>query len=81
MSDFSEVTVTVLYSCHLCGLIKIPVEVKARGEENISAWMDFLGHALADDHQKRNPNCHPKTFSSVMIPMAGTDKVGGPAIN
>ncbi len=75
-----ETTVSIRYSCHLCGIEKAAVDVPARGEEDLEKWMAVMIHALGNDHQKRSPNCHPQSLSDIMIPMTGTDRVGGPVI-
>jgi hypothetical protein len=75
-----ELKTTVRYSCDLCGLEKIPVDVRAREEEDVLVWMEYVGRCLAEDHFSRSPHCRPKTLSRVMIPMLGTDRIGGPAI-
>lgn len=71
------VTVTVLYSCHVCGLTDIPVPVPARTDEDVLVWMEQTGGLLSQDHAQRSPLCHPKTLSNVKIPMTGADRVGG----
>jgi len=69
--------ITVLYSCGLCGLTRIPVRVKARTDEDVLVWMEGLGAVLSADHAQRSPGCRPATLTDVMIPMTGTDRVGG----
>lgn len=73
--------VTVLYSCHCCGIRRQEVDVPARGEEDVLVWMKTMGEHLSRDHHMRSPHCRPETLSDVMIPIAGTSKVGGPAEN
>lgn len=77
-----DLTTTVLYTCNMCGLVKIPVKVKAREkEEDLEKWMLQMGAELSENHNRRSPNCKPKTFTNIMIPYDGTDYVGGPKIN
>jgi hypothetical protein len=76
----ADVTTTIKYSCTLCGLQKVSVVVPARGEEDVLVWMDATGLFLSDDHRKRSPACQTKELQDVMIPMSGTDRVGGPAL-
>jgi hypothetical protein len=76
-----NLTISVLYSCDLCGLVDIPVSVPARENEDVIQWMETMGVLLSNDHQKRSPHCHPKTLSQVKVPMTGTDKVGGASVN
>ena len=73
-------TVTVRYSCDLCRISKRPVQVAARGEEGIGEWMDATLRTVADDHRRLSPWCHPSTLKDLMIPITGTDRVGGPVI-
>lgn len=73
-------TITVLYSCDLCGLKRIPLEVKARDEEDVVTWMDNVVMLLGLDHRRRSPHCHPKSLTNVMIPMTGSTKIGGPVV-
>lgn len=81
MSQEEAVTTRVLYSCVPCGLRRVPVDVPARGEEDVLAWMEKLGHAMSMDHARRSPHCHPESLTEVMIPMTGTDRVGGPVLS
>lgn len=68
------------YSCPLCGVLKAEVDVPARGEEDVIAWMDRTILVLAVDHARRSPDCHPDKLVDVMIPLDGTDRVGGPVL-
>lgn len=61
-------TITCLYSCELCGLHRVPVEVSVRLNEDVTA------------HRERSPECHSMVLSELLIPMTGTDRVGGPTI-
>lgn len=72
--------ITVLYSCDECKLVKVSCEVNARDQEDIVDWMDYLIKALAIDHHRRSPNCHPKQLTNLMIPIHNAKKIGGPAI-
>jgi len=74
-------TITVKYSCKLCGLDKVDVVVPARGTEDVLTWMDTMGRFLGEDHHRRSPYCTPTKLQDVMIPMTGTDRVGGPTKN
>lgn len=72
-------TVTVLYSCKLCGIERAPCAVPERLlSEDIGDWMkQTLGPALSRDHDQRSPGCKPDQLREVMIPMTGTDRIGG----
>jgi hypothetical protein len=69
-----------LYSCVLCGALDIALDVPARGEEDVSAWMDSLIAKIAEDHRMRSPLCGATKIDSVKIPITGSDKVGGEPI-
>lgn len=73
-------TITVLYSCHKCGLKDVGVELKARTDEDLMDWMDMMGRSLSADHDRRSPGCVIQKLSYVKIPMAGRDRVGGPMV-
>lgn len=76
----APITIEVLYSCRVCGLMRVPVQVPARGEEDVVAWVEkVLTPALVADHKRRSFLCRPDTLSDVMIPVTGADKVGGAA--
>lgn len=71
--------ITCKYSCPLCGIKDVHVEVPARGLEDVSVWMrESCMVALSADHQRRSPDCHPQILTDIYIPMTGTTKVGGP---
>lgn len=75
------VSITVMYSCSGCGLIKAKCEVPARTTEDVVVWTrDILGGAVGSDHHKRSPSCTSDTMSEVWIPITGSDKVGGPSL-
>jgi hypothetical protein len=71
-----------MYSCPLCGIVKAKVKVNARVEgQDIMDWMtNVCVMALAADHEKRSPNCHPTHFGDIMIPIAGSQIIGGPSV-
>lgn len=72
-------TIRVKYSCHLCGLRNIEVDVPARRTEDVLEWMDGTVRLLGRDHARRSPRCHPTQLKDVMIPMPpGTDRIGDP---
>lgn len=72
-------TITIKYSCNLCNLHRVSLEVTAREAEDLMDWMDNLTHVISRDHQYRSPGCPAKKITELMIPMPiGTDKVGGP---
>lgn len=80
MSDVRS-TITILYSCADCALVKVPCDVPSRGSEDVKQWMDATILVLAADHQRRSPGCRAKKLDSVMIPITGTDKIGGATVN
>lgn len=77
-----EATIVCKYSCKVCGLERVAVNVPARREEDLVKWMeDVCSVALAKDHCRRRPGCRASTLSEVMIPITGAQKVGGPPVN
>lgn len=72
--------ITVKYSCADCGLERVSCDVPARGEEDVIVWMEATASLASKDHNRRSPLCRPTTLTELMIPMSGTDRVGGPAI-
>ena len=71
------------YTCGLCEINEQPVSVPARTGEDVIEWVRLMmTPALMRDHLQRSPDCHPKEFESVMIPIPpGIKKIGGPVIN
>lgn len=71
-------TILCRYSCHACGLIDAPVQVQARGVEDVIAWMNATIRTLAADHARRSPGCQPDALQHVKIPMPRSGIVGAP---
>jgi hypothetical protein len=70
--------ITVRYSCPACGIRKREVEVQARESEDVIEWMEKVCIiALGNDHASVSPHCHPEELKDVMIPIHGSDKIGG----
>ena len=67
------ITTRVLYSCALCGVVKVGVDVPARQDEDVRVWMDHMIRFLMVDHVGRSPNCAARKFTDVMIPMSAGD--------
>jgi hypothetical protein len=78
-----EITITCMYSCNLCGLTKVKVEVPARGsDEDIKHYLEQVAATcLSEDHARRSPHCRPETLSEVYIPTTGAKYIGGPTEN
>jgi hypothetical protein len=71
-------TVRVKYSCPLCGLRDVAVDVTSRGEEDVVQWIEQVCMVeLASDHATRSPHCHPLQLHDIKIPIAGAEKIGG----
>lgn len=68
------------YTCKPCGLKRISVEVPARLTEPVEEWMDATVRLISADHKLRSPLCRASKMSELMIPMTGTDRVGGPTV-
>ena len=82
-ADLSDAGLTIrcFYSCPLCGLKKAAVEVQARGSEDVVAWMDATIRTIAADHRRRSPLCRPVQLHDLMIPIHGSEKIGGPSVS
>ena len=75
-------TIQVLYTCLPCCIVDAKVDVPARTTEDVITWVEkVMGPAIAEDHQRRSPNCFPTTLSNVKIPVTGAAKIGGPTEN
>lgn len=61
-------TITVLYTCHACGVTKQPVECRAREEhEDLIEWMNKVRWRVAKDHTRRSLLCE-ESKCDLMIP-------------
>ena len=75
-------TIQVKYSCGQCGIHRVVVDVTARSTEDVAEWMErILTPSLVRDHEARSPHCQPKSLTEVLIPVTGTEKIGGPVQN
>lgn len=75
------IKITVVYTCGMCDIVDAPVEVESRDSDgDLMDWMNAMAIALANDHHRRSPHCHPKKFKVVKIPVENTGWVGGPPI-
>lgn len=75
-------TIRCLYSCDLCGLDRVGVEVPVRTTEGVVEWTrDVCVVAVARDHARRSPACASEKIDRLLIPMSGRDAVGGPVRN
>lgn len=71
-------TIPVAYSCKTCGLEKAACDVRVRGAESVTDWIDHVMHQIKRDHTARSPECHGSRVD-LQIPMdAGNDRIGGP---
>lgn len=80
MAIADPVTIRALYSCNGCGLKNIAVDVPARVDEDVVAWMDGTVQLLSVDHRRRAPLCTARSMQEIKIPIQGADRVGGPAL-
>lgn len=74
-------TTTCKFTCRQCGLYRTEVVVPARGEEDVKTWMDATRHHIAQAHRERSPQCRSRVMDELLIPMTGTDRVGGPPVH
>lgn len=74
-------TIRCMYTCNMCGLEKVAVEVPARGEEDVATWMkESCIPSIAADHFGRSPLCMNTQIDGLWIPVIGVQKVGGPSM-
>ena len=79
--NIAQFKINIKYSCLQCSLKNITLEVPARGDEDVVAWMqNAVGSNIKKDHTMRSPECPAESAQEVMIPMTGTDRIGGPTI-
>lgn len=72
-------TLTVRYSCPLCGIKDAPVQVEERPSEmDVRVWMGQVIAAVSRDHALRSPWCHPSQLHDLKVPIAGAAFIGGP---
>lgn len=70
--------INIMYSCDECGIHRRTVQVRARDERDVVAWMnEVLIVAISMDHEVKSPRCAARKISNVMIPVTGAGKVGG----
>ena len=74
--------ITIRYSCHDCGLEKVPCEVPERVDgSDVVDWVTrTMADAIAHDHRRRSPECMAQRVHEVLIPTTGAQYVGGPAV-
>lgn len=75
--------ITVKYSCHKCGIYRKDIDIPARQEEDVIAWMnDIVTSALSKDYDTSSPLCIINSLSEVLIPIQQfSKKIGeGPTI-
>jgi hypothetical protein len=75
------ITITVMYSCTLCGNRDTPVKVPARESEMpVVEWMERTIALVGADHHRTNPRCIARQLHDLKIPISGAEWVGGPPI-
>lgn len=64
-------TVTVKFSCALCGLKDVAVQVRARAseDEDIADWMNVLARAVGIRHGQLSLLCESKEIKNLKIPV------------
>lgn len=73
-------TIGCKYSCALCGLKRVEIQLPARGEESVTDCMQATVNLVAKDHRRRSPHCRAKELTEFLIPTTGRDKIGGPSV-
>ena len=82
MKTEPRLTVRCMYSCRLCGLTKIAVDVPARGpNESVVHWVgETAARMLGEDHSSKSPTCRITKLDEVWIPIDGAARIGDPPI-
>jgi hypothetical protein len=75
--------ITILYSCFPCGLLRVPLEVSERGQENVVEYLEkVVAPVVSADHLMRSPFCSSRTMDELLIPLTpGSAKIGGAAVH
>jgi hypothetical protein len=71
--------ITIRYTCHSCGLLKLALDVPARVDEDVVTWMKSVQQLVGVDHHRRSPAC-PSRHCDLMVPITGAAQVGGPVL-
>jgi hypothetical protein len=69
------------YSCAKCRIDKREIKLPARENEPVIDWMDKIAVIIGADHTRMSPRCPATHITELMIPTAGTDRIGGPTVN
>lgn len=80
MGKADDLTITVFYTCQDCGLQHVICVVPARQDDDVRVWMDRTVRLVAADHRRRSPRCQAQSLTELRIPMTGTDRIGGVAV-
>ena len=67
--------IRVRYSCEGCGLQQIAVEVPARIDEDIIAWIEQTGLYVATNHRLQSPNCR-SNVCDLLVPLHEGQPIG-----
>lgn len=87
MTDVGRPTVKVLWTCHKCSSLDIPLTVPARVDHRhpVGGWIEMVRARVGAAHTDRSPSCTATTLHDIKLPIGGSkDKneqwVGGPAV-
>lgn len=72
--------IRVLFSCFACASVKVPLEVPARGAEDVKTWLDATLQLVGAAHRKHSPACRGDRVD-LAIPVDGAAVVGGPPVH
>ena len=69
--------IRIKYSCTGCAIDQMELDVPARRDEDVIAWMEQTSIVVSSHHRAHSPRCMSQVCD-LMIPFAeGNQKVGG----
>lgn len=60
----------VKYSCVVCGLVRVPLDVPPRDLEDVVEWAEQTMALARADHARRAPKCPARNVSEFVVPLA-----------
>lgn len=71
MAEDIKLTIVCMYTCHRCGVKKVPVTVPARAPgQDIVEYVKATADLLGADHERVSPDC-PLRKLDIYMPLTG----------